>query len=103
MCGGCSTRDRDAQRAKQLWFFKTVFYPPPVHPIVRLLSTDPKRVVGLMSGTSRSDIDAALCEIAGHGPDARADGRVALGFTHVGATRQQQGGRRGRQQRTARE
>lgn len=42
-----------------------------MHPILRLLSTDPKRVVGLMSGSSRADIDAALCEIEGHGPAAR--------------------------------
>lgn len=45
--------------------------PPSAHPIVRLLSTDPKRVVGLMPGSSLARIDAALCEIAGHGPDAR--------------------------------
>lgn len=42
------------------------------HPLLRLLATDPKLVVGLSSSTSLDGINAALVEISGHGMAASA-------------------------------
>lgn len=43
-----------------------------MHPLLRLLTTNPKSVVGLTSSTSLDGIQAVLVEIRGHGVDAEA-------------------------------
>jgi len=49
----------------------------------------------------RADVAGRIAAPRGHGTDAGADARVALGFGHVGATGQHDGGRRGGQHQAA--
>lgn len=56
------------------------------HPLVTLLQKDRLRVVGLMSGTSLDGIDAALCEIEGHGERVRVR---LVDFETIAYSRQQ--------------